>query len=58
MTRSSDFTTRRRVLAASACALAGIGLLNGRVVFAQPKLGKVVYGQGSIDPFSRPATWR
>lgn len=50
MTRSSDFTTRRRVLAA-ASAMAGIGLLNGRVAFAQPKLGKVVYGQGSIDPF-------
>ena len=50
MTHSPDFTTRRRVLAAAG-ALAGVSLLNGRVAFAQPKLGRVVYGQGSIDPF-------
>ena len=50
MSASPDFTTRRRVLAAAG-ALAGIGLVNGRVAFAQPKLGRVAYGQGSIDPF-------
>jgi NitT/TauT family transport system substrate-binding protein len=50
MSNSPDFTTRRRVLAAAG-ALASISLVNGRVAFAQPKLGRVVYGQGSIDPF-------
>ena len=50
MRNRPDFTTRRRVLAAAG-ALAGVSLLDGRVAFAQPKLGRVVYGQGSIDPF-------
>lgn len=50
MSASPDFTNRRRVLAAAG-VLAGIGLVNGRVAFAQPKLGRVAYGQGSIDPF-------
>lgn len=50
MSTSPHFTTRRRVLAATG-ALAGVTLIGGRVAFAQPKLGRVVYGQGSIDPF-------
>ncbi|MBB1628592.1 ABC transporter substrate-binding protein [Achromobacter sp. UMC71] len=50
MSTRPQFTTRRRVLAAAG-ALAGFSLLDGRVAFAQPKLGRVVYGQGSIDPF-------
>ncbi len=50
MSTSPQFNTRRRVLAAAG-ALAGVSLLNGRVAFAQPKLGRVAYGQGSIDPF-------
>ncbi|KAG0927565.1 hypothetical protein G6F31_018013 [Rhizopus arrhizus] len=50
MTHSPDFTTRRRVLAAAG-ALAGGSLRKGRVAFAQPKRRRVVYGQGSIDPF-------
>lgn len=50
MSTSPHFTTRRRVLAATG-ALAGVTLIGGRVAFAQPRLGRVVYGQGSIDPF-------
>lgn len=50
MSTSPHFTTRRRVLAATG-ALASVTLIGGRVAFAQPKLGRVVYGQGSIDPF-------
>ncbi|MGR6077192.1 ABC transporter substrate-binding protein [Achromobacter xylosoxidans] len=50
MSTSPHFTTRRRMLAATG-ALAGVTLIGGRVAFAQPKLGRVVYGQGSIDPF-------
>ncbi|WP_241049649.1 ABC transporter substrate-binding protein [Achromobacter xylosoxidans] len=50
MSTSPHFTTRRRVLAATG-ALAGVTLLGNRVAFAQPRLGRVVYGQGSIDPF-------
>lgn len=50
MSMSPHFTTRRRVLAATG-ALAGVTLIGGRVAFAQPKAGRVVYGQGSIDPF-------
>lgn len=50
MSTSPHFTTRRRVLAATG-ALTGVTLIGGRVAFAQPKLGRVVYGQGSIDPF-------
>ncbi|MFA1683082.1 ABC transporter substrate-binding protein [Achromobacter dolens] len=50
MSTSPHFTNRRRVLAATG-ALAGVTLIGGRVAFAQPKLGRVVYGQGSIDPF-------
>lgn len=50
MSTSPHFTTRRRVLASTG-ALAGVTLIGGRVAFAQPKLGRVVYGQGSIDPF-------
>ncbi len=43
MSTSPHFTTRRRVLAATG-ALAGVTLIGGRVAFAQPKLGRVVYG--------------
>lgn len=50
MSTSPHFTTRRRMLAATG-ALAGVTPIGGRVAFAQPKLGRVVYGQGSIDPF-------
>lgn len=50
MSTSPHFTTRRRVLATTG-ALAGVTLIGSRVAFAQPKLGRVVYGQGSIDPF-------
>ena len=50
MTHSPRFTARRRILTAAG-ALAGVSLLDGRIAFAQPKLGRVAYGQGSIDPF-------
>jgi len=51
MSLSPDFSTRRRVLAAAG-AWAGASLLGGgRAAWAQPKLGRAAYGQGSIDPF-------
>lgn len=41
----------RRHFLTAASTLAGASLVAPRIVFAQPKLGRVVYGQGSIDPF-------
>lgn len=50
MTDSRTVSPRRRSLLLAAGALAGAGLLRVDLAEAQAKLGKAVYGQGSIDP--------
>jgi NitT/TauT family transport system substrate-binding protein len=50
MTDSTTFSTRRRTLLLAAGAVTGAGLFRVGAVRAQARLGKVVYGQGSIDP--------
>ncbi len=57
--RTSNFAVRRRLLGAGGAVagatltrttLAGASLLGASAAGAQPRLGKAVYGQGSIDP--------
>ncbi|ARP74632.1 ABC transporter substrate-binding protein [Bordetella genomosp. 6] len=48
--RSFPGATRRRFLAGGG-ALMAVGLAGPRLSWARPALGKVAYGQGSIDPF-------
>lgn len=50
MAHSITFSPRRRALLLAAGALTSAGLLRISAAQAQAKLGKAVYGQGSIDP--------
>jgi NitT/TauT family transport system substrate-binding protein len=50
MAHPAPTSLRRRSLLASAGAFTGLAMLGARIAHGQPKHGKVIYGQGSIDP--------
>ncbi len=50
MTLRNAVSDRRRSFLTAAAALTGASVLGAGAARAQPKLAKVVYGQGSIDP--------